>query len=287
MGPEIGGTLAVAGKYGVELLARADGTVEAIVHDAAGALVTGDAGAKIEAKLNGADGKAHAVALAFDAAKARFVGKVDAGVKLAAGPVDITVNGEAGARLPQLALVAEAKHGGKVLVAGDFSVELVADGNLVSAFVFDASGAAAAKGDLDLAVRLGSGAFVNLAWDAPSASYRAKLDAKVSFDVEPITVAVKAGARAFVGASIPSPSVKLDAKAGANANVDAKAAADANAKVGAKADIKVPTPTANVTVKAPTANVNVQAPKVNVGTGGAAKTGASATAGAGFNLGTK
>src|SRR5262249_9373811 len=36
VGPEMGGTLVVAGRHGVELLVRADGAVDAIVHDAAG-----------------------------------------------------------------------------------------------------------------------------------------------------------------------------------------------------------------------------------------------------------
>ena len=51
VGPEMGGTLVVAGKYGVELVAKADGSVEAIVRDAAGARVNGDANVKLAANL--------------------------------------------------------------------------------------------------------------------------------------------------------------------------------------------------------------------------------------------
>lgn len=280
VGPEMGGTLAVAGNYGIELLAHADGAVEALVHDAAGALVNGGAQLKLEVNLTGTDGRLHAVILAFDAASARFVGRAEAGVKLAAGAAQASVNGGVSARLPNLALVAAAQHGGKVLVAGDFSVELVPKGHLVSAFVYDASGAASARADLNLALRLGQGGFVKLAWDAPSASYRATLAANL--DLQPITLALKADAKTFLGASLPnvkgSASIAANAKAGAD--VDAKAIAAA--KLQAKSDFKAP---------AVSANAQIQAPKISVGVGtdtkAGAKTGAGAKAGASFSFGTK
>ena len=278
VGPQMGGTLAVAGSYGVELLAHADGAVEAVIHDAAGALVNGDAHLKIELDLTGIDGQAHAVILAFDAARARFVGKAEAGVKLAAGAAQISINGGANAHLPRLALVAAAQHGGRVLVAGDFSVELVSEGQLVSAFVYDASGAASARANLDLALRLGHGGFVKLAWDAPSASYRAKLTAKLSFDVEPITLALRADAKTFIGARLPDLKAvaNIGANAKASATVDVKALA--RAKLAAKSDIKAP---------AASATASIQAPKISVGVGTGTKAGAGAKAGASFSFGTK
>ncbi len=276
VGPEMGGTLAVAGKYGVELLAHVDGSVEALVRDAAGVRVGADAGLKLEAKLQGIDGQAHAVALVFDAKLARFVGRVDAAVKLAAGQAEISVNGEAGARLPKLALSVEASHGGRVVTAGDFSVEVVAKGNAVSAFAFDASGAAAVKGDLDLALRLGTGAFVKLVWDAPSASYRAKLDAAVDLALQPITVSVKADGKAFIGASLPSLAVDAKAKLAG----DAKAGLGGKASLDAKANVKAPTVAATAKVEAPKI-------KVTTGTSGGAGTGGAASAKAGFSFGTK
>ncbi|MDB4998689.1 MAG: hypothetical protein JWM74_6121, partial [Myxococcaceae bacterium] len=176
----------------------------------------------------------------------------------------------------------------RVIMAGDYSVELAAKagvkGSTISAFAFDASGAAAAKGDLDLSLRLGAGAFVKLLWDAPSASYRAAVDALVDLDTQPITIALKADGKAFVGASLPSVSLDSSATVGSDVktalDAKAKAALDARAALDAKANVKAPT--AGATVK-------IEAPKIKAtsGTTGAAATGGAASAKAGFSFGTK
>ena len=70
-------------------------------------------------------------------------------------------------------LRARAAHDGGVVVAVAFSVEPVAEGNTRMAYASDASGAAHAKGNLELAVQLGMGAFVKRAWDAPKFKARA------------------------------------------------------------------------------------------------------------------
>jgi hypothetical protein len=284
VGPELGGTLFVAGKYGVEMTVRADGTVDAIVRDAAGVKVSGDAGMKMQAKLAAAGGATTNVALAWDTPKARFTGKADAAAKLAGGPAEISIDGAVAAKLPTLALRAEAAHGGRVIVAGNYSVELVAKGDIMTAFVFDASGASVAKGDIDLAMRIGNGAFVKLTWDAPNLSYKADIDGKVDFAMAPIAVALKVDAKAFVGASIPRVDVSADAKA--VANVDAKAKVDANASAKAKADAN-----AKVNVKAPTVQANAAIKPVSVtksaSASGGTGAGAGGTAKAGFSLGTK
>jgi hypothetical protein len=208
---------------------------------------------------------------------------VDGAVKIAAGPAEIVVDGAAVAKLPKLALRAEASHGGRMIVAGDYSVELVAKGDLVNVFVFDASGAALAKADLDLAMRVGTGAFVKLSWDAPSFSYKANVDGKLDFALAPITVAIKADANALaaVGASIPSVDAKAELDTHAIAKVDAKASANAKAKVDAKANAKAPTVQANAQVKPVTVNKSASA---SAGTTGG---GAGASANAGFSFGTK
>lgn len=275
VGPELGGTLAVVGSHGVELVAGADGRLEALVHDAAGARVEGDADARLEVDVSGADGKLHACALTWNQARGRFTGRAEAAVKLAAGPAKLRLGADASARLPKLALRAEAAHAGRVVVVGDWSVELVAlPGELVAAYVLD--GAAHAKGQLELALRVGAGAFVKLAWDAPSLSYRAKLDAGLDLDAEPLVVSVKAQGKVAVGAHVPSP--KLRASAGGNAKLAAKAQADAKAKAKANANANA---NAKASVGAP--KVKVSAPKVSVsksaGVGGKAK--------AGFSIGTK
>jgi hypothetical protein len=276
VGPELGGNLVVAGDHGIEIVADADGNVEALVHDRAGARVSGDAGAKLEVELTGADGKLHAVALAWSEAKARFTGRAGADVKLAAGPAKIGLAGKASVKLPNLALRAKAAHEGRIVVAGDYSVELVADGDMLIAYAFDASGKAYAKGDLEVAVKLGAGAFVKLAWDAPSLSYRAKIEGNLDLEAQPIVVSLKAQGRAHVGASFKAKAnAKLDAKANAKVDlpdVDAKA----KAKAIAKANVKAP-------------SVKVSAPKVNVSKSGSASagTGAKGKASAGFSFGTK
>lgn len=276
VGPELGGTLAVAGDHGIEIVADADGDVEALVHDRAGARVSGDAGAKLEVELTGADGKLHAVALAWNEARARFTGRAGAGVKLAAGPAKIGLSGKASVNLPKLALRAEAAHQGRVVVAGDWSVELVADGDTLVAYAFDASGRAHAKGDLEISVKLGAGAFVKLAWDAPSLSYRAKIEGDLDLDAQPIVVSLKAEGKAHAGASFKA-KAKLDAKANAKAELEApEVDAKAKAKASAKANVKAP-------------SVKVSAPKVSVKKSGSASAGSGAKgkASAGFSFGTK
>jgi hypothetical protein len=296
-GPELGGTLVVAGEHGIEIVANADGNVDALVHDRTGARVTGDANAKLDVELTGTDGKLHAIALSWNEARACFTGKTDAGLKLAAGPAKIGLAGKASVKLPNLALRAKAEHKGRVVVAGDYSVELVADGNALIAYAFDASAKAHAKGDLDLAARLGSGAFVKLAWDAPTLSYRAKIDGDFDLNVQPIVVSLKAEGKAFVGALFKA-DAKLDAKA--NAKLDANAKANANAKVQAKApDVKAKAGLASnakadanakagakANVQAP--KVSVSAPKVNVTKSASSSSGGGkAKASAGFSIGVK
>jgi hypothetical protein len=281
VGPEIGGTLFVAGKYGVELSPRVDGSVEAIVRNAAGVKVDGDAKTKIEVNLAANAGATTKVALAWDAPSARFLGKADASAKLTGGPAEISIDGAVVAKLPRVAVRAEASHGGRVVVAGDYSVELVAKGDVVNAFVFDASGAAVAKADLDLSMRLGNGAFVKLVWDAPSLAYRADIDGKIDFAMQPIVVAIKGDAKAHVGASLPS----LDAKA--NAKVDAKAEAKADAKLDGKADVKID-PKAKLDAKAKVNAPKVEVKPVSVSKNASASAGnGAANAKAGFSLGTK
>jgi len=276
VGPDIGGTLTVAGKNGVELLARESGTIEAVVHDAAGIAITGDAGMKLDVKLGG-EAAAKALSLAWDPVRARFVAHADAAAKLAPGPVEIAINGAVAAQLPRLAICAEAKHGGRVIVAGDYSIEIVGKGNAAHAFVFDASGNAVTKADLDLSLRAGSGAFVKLAWDAPSLSYRADLGGKVDLAAEPLAVTLRADGKAFAGASLPSIAVGANANAALGADVDAKG--HANGDLHAKGTIKPPHASAAVQVSTPKVEVHKSA-SASAGAGGTA----GAKAGASFSF---
>lgn len=228
-GPSIGGTLVAAGKYSVEIAASADGKVQALLRDAAGELVDGKQ--KLELKVGEIT-----VALAWDDV-AKFVGQAKAGANFAAGPVAIVIDGNVVAKLPKLALRAEAKHDGRLVAVGGYTLELVAEVGALIAYVFDAKAAAHAAGDLDVSIRLGGDAVYKLTWDAPSFAYKAKVDGDIDIEAE-ITAVVKAGAEVFVGVAPPT--------AKAKAAVDLDADVDVSAKAKAKVDVKVPTPSVKV-----------------------------------------
>lgn len=290
--PELGGAVVVAGDHSGELLVDADGNAQLLIRDAQAQKIEGELEGDVKLTLAGA---AAPITLKLNPAKAVFEGKASA--ELRPGPIELQIQADTG-RLAEFAFAAQAQHGGKLVVAGGFSAELVADGGFVSAFVMDASGKAHAKGDLDLKLRGGAGQILALTWHAPSASYRAKLDGKLDLNAAPLQLLLKADGKLAVGLV---PSLALDAKAGADAKLQAKAGADvkakadlnakanaaakaaADAKLAANAKLKAPEVKASAKVAAP--KVNVTPPKVN--TSGAAKTGASGSAKAGFSFGTK
>jgi hypothetical protein len=255
--PRIGGTIVVAGDYNVEILAFVDGRIEAILMDMKGELVA-DANAKLKATL-AAKGDARAqVELKWDVELARFVGKVEGDVVLVPGPLELEldVGGKVSAgALAELGLAAQASHGGQMMVAGQWSVELAAEAGVVHAYAFDVSGKAHAAGDLDLDLALEGAGDIDLVWDPPSASYTAKLDAGIDLTAKPIVLKVAAdgkiamaavhsfhaSAKADADATLAA-GAKLDADARVKApKVNAKADAGAKADVGAKASGKAST----------------------------------------------
>lgn len=244
MTPRIGGTLVEAGQFYVEILAFVDGRIEAIVIDAKDELVV-DADAKLKTTL-AAKGDARAqIDLAWDAELGRWAGKVQGDLVLVPGPLDVelTIGGttQLGA-FAELGLTANASHGGQMMVAGAWSVELAAEAGVVHAWAFDADGKAHAAGDLDLDLALDDAAAVDLVWDPPSASYTAKLDAGFDLEAKPIVLKIATGGKIAV-AAVDSfhASAKADADAtlaaGAKLDADVKAKAPSvKADVGAKAD---------------------------------------------------
>jgi len=298
--PRIGGHVLAAGAFSAEVLASPTGEVRALVSDSAGAEVTGSLDAKLSATVSTRAGARETIALAFDAPRACFAGKAKAGVELGAGPLEFVVDAKVGGgigRLEGIGLSVAASHGGQVVAVGEFSVELVAKGQALSAFVLDASGKAHAGGDLDLKLLVGAGAGTELAlkWDAPSASYVGKVAAGIDLGREPIRVALVAGGKAFVGGvaslnAAAKATAQLDGKLDVGAELDAKAklAADAKAKLAADAKAKL-----EQSAKA-AASLKVAAPKVDVSTkksaNASAKAGggkAEAKASAGFSFGAK
>lgn len=262
--PRIGGTIVVAGEFNVEILAFVDGRIEAVVMDAKGELVADMSSLVVVATL-AAEGEAKAdVALAWDAELARFVGKVEAGVKLVPGPVEVavTVGGKASTgMLAELGLAAQASHGGQVMVAGAYSLEVVANAGVVQVYAFDVAGKAHADGSLDLDLALDGGTKLDLQWDPPSASYKAEVKGDLDLEAKPIVVELRAEGRVAIAAvasfhasaagaakggldahaNIEPPSAKLDAKASAaasgkgSAKVETKSSASASGKASAKA----------------------------------------------------
>lgn len=232
-GPSIGGTLVAAGKHSVEIAASADGKVQALLRDAAGELVDGKV--KLELKVGEIT-----VDLAWDSV-AKFVGQAQAGADFAAGPVSIVIDGNVVAKLPKLALRAEAKHEGRLVAVGGYTLEVVAEAGALIAYVFDAKAAAHAAGDLDISIRLGGGAVIKLTWDAPSLAYKAKVDGDIDINAE-LTAIVKAGGEVSVGVAPPTVKAAVDLDADANADVDV----DVSAKAKAKVDVKVPSPSVKV-----------------------------------------
>ena len=303
--PKLGGHVLAAGDFSAELFARPSGEVRAFVRDSAGAEVKGDAGASFKARCRAKGGASEEIALSFEPARASFAGKAKAGVELEPGPLELVAEAKAGAgaavgRLESIALEVDASHGGQLIAAGDFTVELVAKGNELSAFVFDASGKAHAAGDLDLKLDVGADAATNLAlkWDAPSLSYKASFSGKGDLSLQPIRLALVAAGKAHFGAITSlhaAAKANLNAKAKLDADLDAKAklGADAKAKLdaNAKLDPKLDAKAKASLEKGASAKVSVTPPKVSVSTkqeaSAGAKAGGGAKASAGISFGTK
>ncbi len=288
--PRIGGTVASAGEFSIELAAHASGLVEALVADAHGALL--NEGVKLTALLQAKGQATEKVELAFSVPRARFEGHAKAGVELVPGPVDITleVAGKVqSCKLSAAVILPEPRFGGQLVAVGDFSVELVAKGQEISAFVVDASGKAHAAGDLDLKLAVGTGADLALKWDAPSLSYVGRADANVNLTLEPIRVSLTAAGKAFIG-GIASLSLAAKANAGLKANIDvdasaklgaaAKAKLDAAAKAQAKLEAAAQARLDASAKKSASASVKLTPPKVEVSKSGSASAGAKAGGGA-------
>ena len=273
VGPRIGGSVASAGELSVELAVHASGLVEALVSDANGSLISD--GVKLSASLQAKGGATEKVELAFASPHGRFRGHAKAGVELATGPADISleVGGKLhGCKLAVAVALPEPSHGGQVIAAGDFSVELVAKGPEIRAFVIDAAGKAHVGGDLNLKLDVGlqGATAVDLKWDPPSLSYVGTAAANANLALQPLRVSLNAAGKAFVGAVA---SLDAEAKAHANANLKAKldtdvdAKVDANAKLGAGAKGKVDAAAKADVSKAASGSIKVTPPKIDVSAG--------------------
>jgi len=320
--PRYGGTVLTAGKYQTELIAHPNGELAAFVTDAEGAAINADAKADLEASV----GANPAVKLAWSPERACFLGTLDPKIKLEQNPIKLALNADGKTHiggLAELAVTAQGAHDGSVVVAGEFPVELKVTGEFLEAHVFDASGKASADAELGLKALVGAKAEreLELAWHAPCACYRAKVDAGLHLGTSPIQLHVTQNGRAFMGgalslqaahdanlgakaklgagAELGAEAPELDAKAALAAKAKLDAAADAKAKADAEAKAKASLAAkaaadANAAAKA---KLDVQVPKptvsvtksasasAGVNKQAEAKAGAKAGVGASFSLG--
>src|SRR6185436_12324828 len=105
VGPQFGGTLVAAGAYSAELRVGADGDIEAHIRDAAGVELKADAGVSAKVKLQAEGGKSALVTLAWNAPRAAFVGRAEAGLALLPGPLELSIEGKGSGRLEAIALI--------------------------------------------------------------------------------------------------------------------------------------------------------------------------------------
>jgi hypothetical protein len=293
-GPELGGDVLVAGAHSAEAFVRPSGEVFAFLRDRAGAEVKGDANLEVIATAATSADASEEVSLAFEAPRGCFAGKAKG--KLVAGPLELRIKPKGAdhtfGRIENVSVVADAKHGGEVLVAGDFSGEVVLDGKAksIAVFVLDASGKASADANLDVKVGFDADAApaISLAWDAKKLCYMGSLSGEADFDVKPIRLEIAAAGRAFVASAaslraVADARLKAAAKVDADADLKARAKLDADAKAnvkgGAKANVSAPAATAKVSVAAPKVNVDEKASaqaKAGVKAGGDAKASAKA-----------
>ena len=299
-GPELGGDVLVTGAHSAEAFVRPSGEVFVFLRDRAGAEVKGDANLEVIATAaTGADASEE-VLLAFEPPRGCFAGKAKG--KLVAGPLELRIKPKGAdhtfGRIDNVSVVADAKHGGEVLVAGDFSAEVVLDGKAksIAVFVADASGKASADANLDVKVGFDADAAPNisLAWDAKKLCYKGSLSGEADFDVKPIRLEIAAAGRAFVASAaslraVVDARLKAAAKVDADADLKARAKLDADAKAnvkgGAKANVAAPAVTAKVAVAAPKVNVDEKASaqaKAGSKAGGAAKASAKGSIKVGF-----
>jgi hypothetical protein len=245
--PKFGGRMVAVGKYSAEVVPKVDGEIEVHLSDAAGAAVAGGAGLDLSLRAKGKAGAMHDVALRWDAARARFVGRLQGDAQLVAGPIELAVRtGEISAhgRVELAALVAPPSIGGSMIAAGDYTVEVAPqlDGQ-IDAVVRNSAGVAV-EGGVELQARVLAGGElrpVTLRWDPALLRFRGKIEGDFKVEPGPIELSLVAEGRLRQGAIMAAAVVpkiavdaKAEAKAGAAVRPDLKAQAKAKADLAAR-----------------------------------------------------
>ena len=202
--PRIGGSIAAVGDHSVELKLHQSGSIEALVSNAVGELVSDGSTLSVTAATEG--GGREETKLAFSKPHGRFEGRCKG--KLAPGRVDIGLDAKGKAlkgELRDAVVVRGPELGGSVLVAGDHSAELfVRPGGEVFAFVRNRAGADV-KGDADFDmranVRTAAGATENvtLVFEPPRGCFAGKAKAELAPGPVELEIAAKGAASANLG----------------------------------------------------------------------------------------
>ncbi len=245
--PSHGGGILVAGSAAAEVAVEPEGVVHAYFVDAAGAPVTGeiDGEASVLVAVEGAE--PHRCRVRWDAGLGHHVGRVDAGVRVVPGPVELVVDVRGAAhrgRLERMAFLRPAAHGGQVAVAGEYTVEVVPkpDG-FVDAYVVDVEGAPVTE-HASFTAHVGADLRpVTMVWNAEAGCYRGEVGANVDVSVRPLEVVlVGRGRRHFGGVTVVRPA----ARRGAAVEVVAEAPPPPRVEVRAN----VPAPSVSVRASA-------------------------------------
>jgi len=189
--PRFGGRPVVAGPRVVEVMPRADGSVEAEVRDATGAPVTN---ASVEVQVPTQAGAPQPVPLRYDPQQAKYVGQAPADAVVVPGRVDVTVRprgeGPTTGFAEAVPVAPTVNYGGEVVVVGPQApeVRVEADGK-VHAYV-DTEDGELPDGDLYVTVPVEQGppVKVELEYDDDEAHYVGTLDEDVVVVPGPLEV---------------------------------------------------------------------------------------------------
>jgi hypothetical protein len=285
--PTFGGSVLMVGEHPVELAIAENGFVQGLVYDAQGKAIA-SADPQLSVALRTKGGRQPKASLVWNGPHGRLEGRAQLEAGLSAEPIEVSLDlsgQHASAMLSDYAILPFARFGGSVLAAGPYAVEVLAKGDVVSAYVLDASGQAQGGADFSLKLQFGAGGehALELQWDAARACYAASFAGDLS--AQPLRLSLTAFGKAYAGAAaslkavaaarmdaraqlnasaraqldVPEPNVEAALGAGAKAAADAKAQLNAGVKAGAKA-AGAAQAKASASVKAP----SVKAPSVQV-----------------------
>ena len=199
--PAHGGRVVVAGDYSAEVVPHGDGSIHAYVD---GPQVGPQAATTVQVEVNGDDGELHPVILEYDREQQHYVGQLSADVSVAPGPMGFTVVADGRPRRTRVHRVVAVgpRHGGDVVVAGEYAVEVVpsADGT-IDAWVV---GNEPVEDGAEVVVTVGRERRpVTLVWSAEVGHFVGAVDANVRIARAPIGVVVVHGGVRHHGAILP------------------------------------------------------------------------------------